>query len=142
MGAVANTNARTLRKNATDTERKLWARLRLRQVYGQKFRRQRPIGPYIVDFVCLEGRLVVEGDGGQHMDRTLQDARRDTYLQSLGYQVLRYWDNDVLKQTDAVMEVIALALAWGGDPHPYLPPMTGEAIASANGLDADSPSGE
>jgi very-short-patch-repair endonuclease len=92
------------------TERKLWAHLRLRQVHGHKFRRQRPIGPYIVDFVCLEERLVIEVDGSQHLERALLDARRDDYLASLGFRVLRFWDNQVLNETDAIIEVIAQVL--------------------------------
>jgi very-short-patch-repair endonuclease len=102
--------ARELRQNPTDAERKLWAHLRLRQVHGHKFRRQRPIGPYIVDFVCLEERLVIEVDGSQHLERALLDARRDDYLESLGFRVLRFWDNQVLNETDAIIEVIAQVL--------------------------------
>ncbi|MDP3063962.1 MAG: endonuclease domain-containing protein [Chloroflexota bacterium] len=113
---MADTKARALRKNPTDAERKLWAYLRLRQVRGHKFRRQRPIGPYIVDFVCLEERLVIEVDGSQHMEQASHDARRDRYLMSLGFTVLRFWDNQVLSETDAVMGVIAQALEMQGDP--------------------------
>lgn len=102
--------ARDLRQNPTDAERKLWAHLRLRQVHGHKFRRQRPIGPYIVDFVCLEERLVIEVDGSQHLERALLDARRDDYLESLGFRVLRFWDNQVLNERDAIIEVIAQVL--------------------------------
>jgi very-short-patch-repair endonuclease len=87
--------ARELRQNPIRlrrTERKLWAHLRLRQVHGHKFRPDAasgPIGPYISDFVCLEGRLVIEVDGSQHLERVLLDARRDGYLESLGFRVLR-----------------------------------------------------
>ena len=102
--------ARELRQNPTDAERKLWAHLRRRQVYGHKFRRQRTIGPYIVDFVCLEERLVIEVDGSQHLERALLDARRDAYLETLGFKVLRFWDNQVLNETDAINEVIAQVL--------------------------------
>ena len=109
-------NARVLRKNQTDAERKLWARLRLRQVHGLKFRRQRPIGPYIVDFVCLEERLVIEVDGSQHVQQAAQDARRDAYLTALGFKVLRSWDNHVLTETNAVMEVIEQALEDRKEP--------------------------
>jgi hypothetical protein len=76
-------------------------------VHGHKFRRQRPIGPSIVDFVCLEQCLVIEVDGSQHLERASLDARRDDYLESLGFRVLRFWDNQVLNETDAIIEVIA-----------------------------------
>jgi len=123
---VRNQRARELRKNLTDAERKLWAHLRLRQIQGHKFRRQRPIGPYIVDFVCLEQRLVIEVDGSQHMERASQDARRDAWLASVGFRVLRFWDNQVLNEIDGVAEVIARVLGVSEDPHPSLPPSTGE----------------
>ncbi len=99
-----------MRQPPTDAERRLWAHLRLRQVHGHKFRRQRPIGPYIVDFICLEEHLVIEVDGSHHLERALLDARRDDYLESLGFRVLRFWDNQVLKETDAIIQVIAQAL--------------------------------
>ena len=82
--------ARELRKNLTDAERMLWAALRLRQIEGYKFRRQRPIGPYIVDFVCLEKSLVIEVDGGQHEGQLVHDTSRDAWLESQGYRVLRF----------------------------------------------------
>jgi very-short-patch-repair endonuclease len=94
------------------------AHLRLRQVHGHEFRRQRPIGAYIVDFVCLEERVVIEVDGSQHLERALLDARRDAcveprpddYLESLGFRVLRFWDNQVLNETYAIIEVIPQVL--------------------------------
>ena len=101
---------RQLRKNMTDAERALWFRLRSRQVEGHKFRRQHPIGPYVVDFVCLEQRLVVEVDGSQHMDNP-HDESRTRWLNAEGYKVLRFWNNEVLLETDAVLEVIQEALA-------------------------------
>jgi very-short-patch-repair endonuclease len=88
-------------------ERKLWAHPRLRQVHGHKVRRQRPIGPYVVDFGCREERLVIEVDGSQHLERALLDARRDDYFESLGFRVFRFWDNQVLNEMDAIIEVIA-----------------------------------
>ena len=118
--------ARALRSSLTDAERKLWSHLRMRQVRGFKFRRQRPIGPYIVDFICLERRLIIEVDGSQHVQQAERDARRDDYLTGLGFNVLRFWDNSVLKETGAVLEVIAQALEDEGDPHPDLPPLAGE----------------
>jgi very-short-patch-repair endonuclease len=102
--------ARTLRSNLTDAETILWRHLRFRQVDGHKFRRQRPIGPYIVDFICLDKKLVIEVDGGQHDVRRFSDARRDTWLRSRGYEVLRFWNNDVLTKIDEVKELIFEAL--------------------------------
>ena len=102
--------ARRLRRNPTDVERLLWQRLRLWQVDDYKFRRQQPLGKYIVDFVCLQKRLVVELDGGQHADETDYDAERDTWLRHQGFRVLRFWNNDVLKNIDGVMELIVKSL--------------------------------
>lgn len=113
---MPNTRARELRKNLTDAERKLWAQLRLRQVEGHRFRRQRPVGPYIVDFICLEQRLIIEVDGGQHAERTSKDAKRDAWLRSQGYRVLRFWNNEVLSQTEGVLHVIIEALGEEGRP--------------------------
>ena len=113
---MPDARARKLRRNPTDAERKLWAHLRLRQVHGHKFRRQRPIGPYIVDFVCLEEHLVIEVDGSQHSERALADALRDACLKSLGFRVLRFWDNQALNETDAVIEVIGQAMEMGAGP--------------------------
>ena len=102
--------ARELRKNATDAERLLWRHLRLRQVDGCRFRRQRPMGLYIVDFVCLEKRVVVEVDGGQHSEATVYDAERDRWLRAEGYRVLRFWNNDVTQNIDGVKDLILKAL--------------------------------
>ena len=85
--------ARTLRKRPTDAERALWRQIRLRQIDGCKFRRQHPIGSYIVDFVCLERKVVVEVDGGQHAVQVQQDCERTACLESVGYQVVRFWDH-------------------------------------------------
>jgi very-short-patch-repair endonuclease len=85
--------ARELRKNPTDAERKLWAHLRLRQIGGYKFRRQHPLGPYIVDFVCIEKKLIVEVDGGQHDEKRFYDAKRDKWLEEKGFKVIRFWNN-------------------------------------------------
>ena len=101
----------------TDAERKLWRCLRSRQLSAMKFRRQHVIDRYIVDFVCVEAALVLELDGGQHAERVAQDADRTRKLESLGYRVLRFWNNDVLMNTEAVLEVILEALA-SVSPHP------------------------
>jgi very-short-patch-repair endonuclease len=102
--------ARELRNNLTDAERTLWRHLRLRQINGHKFRRQRPIGPYIVDFVCLEKRVVVEVDGGQHSEQIPYDEKRDAWLRAEGFAVLRFWDHEVLTQLDSVKQSIWRAL--------------------------------
>ena len=101
--------ARQLRRNQTDAERRLWSRLRNRQINGCKFRRQFPIGPYFADFVCLEIGLVVELDGGQHDDQRHRrsDAIRSDMLVGMGFAVLRFWDNDVMRDTDVVVSEIA-----------------------------------
>ena len=102
--------ARRLRREGTDAERKLWSRLRNRQLGGAKFRRQYPIPPYVADFCCVEARFIVELDGGQHAERSLEDARRTASLEAKGYRVLRFWDNQALTETEAVLEVIYRAL--------------------------------
>ena len=100
----------TLRKDATDAERRLWLQLRDRRLQGFKFRRQRQIGKFIVDFVCLECKLVLEIDGGQHAEATKYDESRTAFLESLGYRVIRFWNNDVLANTDGVLEEILRVL--------------------------------
>jgi len=93
-----------LRKNATDAERKLWSILRSRQMAGLKFFRQYSVGPYTLDFYCPERRLAIEVDGGQHQDVYGQqhDADRDKYLKDLNIRVIRFWNNDVLQNVEAV----------------------------------------
>jgi very-short-patch-repair endonuclease len=97
--------ARALRGNQTAAEALLWSRLRGNQLLNLKFRRQRPIGPYFADFVCMEVRLVIELDGGQHVDDHAQthDAERGRFMSDLGYQTLRFWNHDMLSNTEAVM---------------------------------------
>jgi len=98
--------ARRLRKNQTDAESRLWQRLRNRSLVGCKFRRQHPIGPYIADFVCIERRLVIEVDGGQHAAQVEADNSRTAYLESKGFRVVRFWNHQVLTEMDAVLERI------------------------------------
>ncbi|MFZ3034142.1 MAG: endonuclease domain-containing protein [Parvibaculum sp.] len=98
--------ARTLRTNQTDAEARLWSRLRNRSLGGFKFRRQIAVDPFIADFLCSESMLIVELDGGQHDEQAAADARRTAYLEGLGYCVLRFWNNDVLANTEGVLEVI------------------------------------
>src|SRR6266404_2835045 len=103
---MASTRARQLRSNPTDAEMRLWSKLRRKQIDGHRFRRQVPIGPYIADFVCLERRLVIEVDGGQHSESIADDART-AWLEGQGFCVLRFWNNDVLGNTEGVLTVIA-----------------------------------
>jgi very-short-patch-repair endonuclease len=126
--------AQRLRREMTDAERNLWSVLRNRQVDGAKFRRQQPIGPFIVDFVCQDRRLIIEADGGQHAGNA-RDARRDAFLTSKSYRVLRFWNNDILRNIDGVAESIAAALSI---PHPAQAapespsPSRGEGIGAPN----------
>ena len=115
---MAQNKARELRKNPTESERKLWVHLRLRQIGGYKFRRQHPLGPYIVDFVCIEKKLIIEVDGGQHDEKKVCDVKRDKWLKDKGFRVLRFWDNEVLRDIDIVKEVIAIELGCGEDKPP------------------------
>ena len=94
---------RELRRNATDAEKRLWTMLRNRQLDGFQFRRQSPVGPYIVDFVTESGKVIIEFDGGQHASKLVQDTERTRALESMGYIVLRFWNNDVLANTDGVL---------------------------------------
>lgn len=127
--------AKTLRRDLTDAERKLWQALRGRQLRGTKWRRQQPIGPFIADFVCQEHRLIVEADGGQH-GASSADARRTDFLSAKGYRVLRFWNNDILGNVEGVATVIAAALS---SPHPAQPvaespsPSRGEGVGASHG---------
>ncbi|PKP72417.1 MAG: hypothetical protein CVT83_00180 [Alphaproteobacteria bacterium HGW-Alphaproteobacteria-5] len=103
---MANEHARHLRREQTEAEAKLWSRLR-RDALGHSFRRQHPIGPYIVDFVCLDLKLVIEADGGQHNEiRAAHDAKRTAWLEERGYEVIRFWNPDILRNIDGVLETI------------------------------------
>ena len=125
---------RTLRNNTTDAEMRLWQRLRSRQLANCKFRRQHPYLDFVLDFVCLERWLVIEVDGGQHLENE-RDQRRDKRLQEAGFLVLRFWNNQVLQETDAVVEAIWAALHNAAQsnlppPHPHPnPPLEGEGVA-------------
>ena len=105
--------ARQLRRQMTDAEASLWHHLRNRALMGCKFRRQHPIGPYIVDFACIERKLVIELDGGQHADNA-SDLARTRWIQANGYRVLRFWNNDALRQQQVVLAVILEALESAG----------------------------
>jgi len=114
-------HAKHLRREMTDAEARLWYYLRGHHFLNLKFKRQKPIGPYIVDFVCLEHFLVIELDGGQHL-QSEQDRRRDQILQGRGYRVLRFWNHDVLTNTQAVLEAIRLAIEASSVPDAPSPP--------------------
>lgn len=98
--------AKKLRNNSTEAEKRLWKCLQQKQLDGLKFRRQQPIGPYIVDFVNLEKKIIIEIDGGQHAENNLKDVIRDRWFQERNFDVLRFWNNEVLENTEGVFEVI------------------------------------
>jgi len=100
------TVSRKLRRNSTDAEKLIWRHLRAKQLGGLKFKRQTLIGTYIVDFVCFEKDLVIELDGGQHTEQLEKDSARDSWLQSQGFKVLRFWNNEVFENTEGVLEII------------------------------------
>ena len=112
--------ARALRKRMTDAERLLWRHLRNRELGGWKFRRQYPVGPFFVDFICLEKNIVIEVDGGQYDENKQLDLQRSAYLNRMGYRVLRFWNNEVLQETEAVLSSIFAKLsdADKNSPHP------------------------
>ncbi len=101
--------AKHLRTRMTEGERLLWRHLRAHRLNGSKFRRQQPIGPYVVDFVHFRARLIIEADGGQHNDAP-QDERRDTWLRSQGFTVLRFWNNEIMNNLEGVLMCIVSAL--------------------------------
>src|SRR3954466_6138227 len=105
--------ARQLRTSMTAAERFVWFRIRYRQIGGFKFRRQHPLGPFVVDFVCLERKLVLELDGGQHNERSEYDERRSDWLRERGYRVFRVWNHEALQDWDAVAEKIGELLKEG-----------------------------
>ncbi len=102
--------ARALRKVSTDAERLLWRHLRARRLAGFKFRRQEVIGPYIVDLVCLETRLIIEADGSQHAGQQPYDRQRSVFLATWGYRVLRFWNSEILVDIESVLERIRMEL--------------------------------
>jgi very-short-patch-repair endonuclease len=99
-------HAKELRKNQTDSEKALWGVLRNRQLSHLKFRRQVPLGRYIVDFVCFENRLIIELDGGQHAEAVSYDSARTRWLESKGFRVIRFWNNDVLMNLEGIWDSI------------------------------------
>jgi very-short-patch-repair endonuclease len=123
--------ARRLRASMTDAERRLWARLRRKQVAGHRFRRQVPIGRYVADFACLSANLIVEVDGAQHDIDDVKEIARTDWLEGRGYRVLRYGNRDVLIETNRVVEDIWRQLGSRLDtPHPDPPPQGGRGNLS------------
>ena len=116
--------AQLLRKNQTVTEKQLWRYLRNKQLAGFKFRRQHEVGVYIVDFVCPEKRLIVELDGGQHLEQFDYDLKRTGFLERKGYQVIRFWNNEVINELEMVLEEIIRKLESLPSPRPF--PRRGE----------------
>ena len=102
--------ARQLRSQSTDAEHLLWSKLRSRQVDGWKFRRQVPLGRYIVDFLCEDARLIVELDGGQHSEALAYDADRTQWLNGKGYRLVRFWNNEALNNIEGVLQSLTLTL--------------------------------
>ena len=103
---MASRTARRLRANLTDAEQRLWTRLRRKQLNGARFRRQRPIASYVVDFYCHESRPIIELDGGQHAENAAKDLARTGDLESLGFYVLRFWNDEVFENIEGVLERI------------------------------------
>ncbi len=121
--------AKRLRREMTDAERVLWHHLRNRATDGRKFRRQCPLGPFIADFVCIQARLMVEVDGGQHVG-SRYDAMRTAYFESVGFRVVRFWNTDVLIDTEAVLSVVYNELTALDSPRPNPSPADGREAKS------------
>ena len=122
----AREQAKALRRQMTEAEKKVWHGLRGRQTQGYRFRHQVPLGRFIVDFVCHEARLIIEIDGGQHEPSSEKEIRRTRFLETEGYHVLRFWNNEVLENPSGVQTVIAQHL-HRHHPHPNPPPSRGRA---------------
>lgn len=123
--------AKHLRRHMTEAEQRLWLHLRAHRFDGQKFRRQQPIGPYIVDFVHFGVRLIIEADGGQH-NASETDVLRDIWLRHEGFRVLRFWNHEILQNTDAVLDVIWAALREERPLSPDPSPASGEGRKAAS----------
>jgi len=132
MKAATKQNSRSLRREMTDAEKLLWRHLRMEQFGGHKFRRQHPLGNFIVDFVCLEAALVLEVDGGQHADHSDSDAIRTQWLETKGFRVMRFWNNEVLGNIEGVKLVIWNYLS-GIQPPSQPSPCQGEGAGLRRG---------
>jgi very-short-patch-repair endonuclease len=128
--------ARSLRNNATNAEQPLWKQLRNKQVLGIRIRRQHPINDYIADFVSFDAMLVIELDGGQHSEQEAYDAKRTRHLESLGFRVLRVWNNEVFTNLGGVMDTIFAVVEKRLKPHPLPnPPLEGEGALLATPIE-------
>jgi crossover junction endodeoxyribonuclease RuvC len=123
--AAATTHARQLRRDSTDVEKKLWQRLRSAQALGVSFRKQHPIGGYIVDFCAPSVKLVIELDGGQHADALAADRKRTAFLERQGFSVIRFWNNEVAANIDGVLQAILNAIAKQKTTPPQPSPFRG-----------------
>jgi very-short-patch-repair endonuclease len=121
--ATTTTVARRLRRQQTDAERILWFRLRDRRLGGWKFRRQMSLNGFVADFSCPDARLVIELDGGQHASRTKEDEDRTRDLEASGYLVLRFWNNDVMRNLEGVLETILSTLERQAPEPPHPTPL-------------------
>jgi very-short-patch-repair endonuclease len=110
LSAKSLTNSRRLRREMTDAEQAIWKLLRGRRFADLKFRRQFPIGPYVADFCCVERKLVVELDGGQHVSQQVYDDEREEFIETQGFRVIRFWNDVVLRETDSVIAQILAVL--------------------------------
>jgi adenine-specific DNA-methyltransferase len=128
-----------LRDASTDAERVLWQRLRNRQLSGYKFRRQHVIGAYVADFVCLEHHLIVELDGGQHVELAAVDAVRTAFLQATVFRVLRYWNDEVLLRLDDVLADVLRELERHPLPNPLPPAGEGDEQSALESRSAEAP---
>ena len=117
--------AKSLRSHQSEAEQRLWYYLRAHRFVGLKFRRQKPVGRFIVDFICHERHLIVEVDGGQHAEQNAYDRDRDSWLRGQGYRVLRVWNHEVIQQIDAVLERIRMVALSPTPPNPLPPPGEG-----------------
>ena len=137
---ASTATARALRGRMTDAEQRIWAALRDRRLRGFKFRRQYPVGSYVLDFYCPEAALAIEVDGGQHAIQAAADARREQVLASHGIQMLRFWNNDVMSNVEGVLQIILATVApqpsaQSDPPSPFpLPPRAGgEGLKGVSG---------
>jgi very-short-patch-repair endonuclease len=135
VSETMRTNAKALRRDMTEAERIIWYNVRAHRFQGACFRRQTPIGPYVVDFVCHTARLIIEVDGGQHFESVniARDAKRDAYLKAQGYRVLRFNNHEVMTNKAGVLATIAAALGWA--PSLTLPRKRGRGPGPACGED-------
>ena len=142
LGVPSNqrTRARAMRGAPTDAEQRLWRLLRDRRLSGVKFRRQVPVGPYIVDFLCVASKLIVEADGSQHAESP-RDEIRDAYLRREGWTVLRFWNHEVTRNRDGVLETILAQACSSREEGPHPAGFAGHLLPEGEGKSAPSSDG-